>query len=234
MGGSVSGAWRQHALSGLGRFALIAYVPTVALLAGLVALARGTGTPIAVLTRDAAVVGEDVPYAGAISNLGAVVWCVAAVASIFAATLVVRFGGSRELVKFLFAAGALSTLLLVDDLFLLHDEILPDYVGVPQKGILLGYVLLTLGFAWRFRVQIMATRFAPLVLGLGFLAGSIVVDVALDGRELSVMVFGEAIQATNLLEDGLKLLGIVSWCGYLLTVASDAFTVGQPHRRVAG
>ncbi|MGI9658043.1 MAG: hypothetical protein ACR2OD_03975, partial [Gaiellaceae bacterium] len=187
-------------LADLGRFTLFAYAPTVALLLGLVALARTTGTPIAVLTRDAAVVGEDVPYAGAISNLGAVIWCVAAVTSLLAAALLRRYGHARKWWLFLSAAGALSALLLVDDLFLLHDEILPRYAEIPQKAVLLVYIVLTAAFAWHFRRQILATRFAPLLAGLAFFAASIVVDELFETRDFDVIVLGEALQARNLLE----------------------------------
>ncbi|MGI9659032.1 MAG: hypothetical protein ACR2OD_08990, partial [Gaiellaceae bacterium] len=188
------------------------------------------GTPIAVLTRDAAVVGEDVPYAGAISNLGAVIWCVAAVTSLLAAALLRRNGQAREWWLFLFAAGALSALLLADDLFLLHDEILPRYAEIPQKAVLLAYVVLTAAFAWHFRRQILATRFAPLLVGLVFFAASIVVDEMFETRDFDIIVIGEALQARNLVEDGFKLLGIVSWCGYLLVVSWRYLAASSPDR----
>lgn len=211
--------WKTAPFRGFGRFALIAYVPVVLLVMALVVVERAKGIPIGELTRDAAKVDGVAPYAGFVSNLGALIWCVAAVVTLMAAVLYRRARGWDGWTVLLLFAGAFSTLLLVDDLFLLHDEILPVYANIPQKAVLLGYVLLAGAFVALFYRQIRVTAFAPLALAAVFFAASIVVDEALGTSDFEITLLGDTLLARNLFEDGFKLLGLVSWCGYLIVLS---------------
>ena len=157
----------------------------------------------------------------------------AAVVTLGAAALYRRAHGYVGWTTFLVGAGALSTRLLVDVLFLLHDHILPEYANIPQKGVLLGLALLAGAFVALFYRQILVTAFASLALAAVFFAGSIIVDQAFTTSEFQVTILGDTLLAQNLVEDGLKLLGIVSWCGYLLVVSWRLMTAPAPAREPA-
>ncbi len=155
------------------------------------------------LTRDVASESDMPPWTGAISTFGLLVWASAAGACLVSAIAVER-GGHREAARFLAATGLLISYLAIDDAFLLHEEIGPYYVGVPQP---LFYVLLGMvaaAWAYRFRASIRASD--PVLFGtaVAFLGLAVVADV---GALLPIPA-----------EDWLKCVGLGAFCAW----AADA------------
>ena len=112
------------------------YVPPLLVLGSVALLAArgviGTGR----LTHDPNHLADLPPYTGAISQIGALLWCAAASICFFSSRLL---AGSPA--RFLRCAGLLTTVLLVDDMFLVHDQVFPQYFGLHQQLPIVAYAL---------------------------------------------------------------------------------------------
>lgn len=102
-----------------------------------------------------------------------------------------------EATRALLWGGALTAVLFLDDFFLLHESLYTTILGAPELAVYAVYGIAGLAFAWRFRRLLGAEAGALLVLAATAFVLSTAMDLALPGR--------------HLLEDGLKLLGIVLW-----------------------
>jgi hypothetical protein len=107
----------------------------------------------------------------------------------------------RESSKFLLSSGLFTTFIMLDDLFLLHDEVFPQ-MGIPENLIYLSYALITIFFAVKTRKFVKKTEFIILSAAVGFLAFSLLLD-AISRNEFN-----------NKLEDISKLIGISLWLIY--------------------
>lgn len=175
---------------------------TVAVLVGLLAvvgtgvLARLAGVSNESLTREPQAVLEGAWYIGALSNLGAIVWAVAAVSAALTATVV--HGRDRAMFA---AAAAFSSLLLADDLFLLHDAVFPR-VGLSESIVQAGYLMALLLITAQFRNEMGLVAVGGVVLTLACWGAAVGMDT----------LFNDApVNLDQLVEDGLKFLGIVVW-----------------------
>ncbi len=179
------------------------YAAGTAVLGGAVVLYLWKGIPIGNLTRDPANVLDFPFYYGAISSLGILLWGATATLCGFTA-LALDGAGVRS--RFLYASAALSGLLLLDDLFLLHEIVFPQKLHLPE---LLVYGAYAAGgllvFVW-FRTVIWTTEYPLLLVAGGFLAVSLVADTATNDWPDASLKF--------LVEDGLKFFGIAGWFGY--------------------
>jgi hypothetical protein len=176
----------------------------VFLIAGLVIHLR-RGVDLGDLTRDIVTTAEVPLSTGFLSQLGIFGWTVAATAAGIAATTLRGRSDSREAAGFLGCFALLSVLLGVDDVFLLHEAVLP-WIGIPQIVVLAIYMLLTAGLLVRFRRQIVAAEF-PLFVAALLLFG---VSVLLDQVHVSWLGFDTSV----FIEDGSKFTGIVCWAAY--------------------
>ena len=99
---------------------------------------------------------------------------------------------------------------LIDDLFMIHEI---DYPGV-QQGVYLVYTVALFCYLFKFRKIILRTDWLLFALAFVFFGASVTIDL-LPYSILDNYIMGDRF---FLVEDGLKLLGIVSWCGYLIRV----------------
>lgn len=210
--------WREVAVALRGQaralrpFLLLIYTPVLIVLMVVVTIRIVTGTAIPALTRDALQVLEAPPYIGIVSTIGGLIWSGTAAVCLFGAALLRRRGVAPEGARFLLAGGLVTLLLLLDDVFMLHDVVLPLHVGIPEPVVYLVNTLVVLGFLAVFRTAIGQTDFLLLALafiGLGCSVGVDIVDM--------LVPFG--LRGLFLVEDGAKLFGIVSWAGYFVTVS---------------
>ena len=174
-------------------------------LATLVSVYRDV--PIEFVLRDPLSTLHANPLTGVLSNLGVLVWCAAAAICFLTRTLLRQQEGTDEMRAFLFWSGLISSMLLLDDFFQFHDGLVPNYLGMSEDPIFLGYGLVTAWYLVRFRRVVLASEWGVLFTALAFFALSMLVD-ALQDRWLSPWRI--------LFEDGSKLLGIVSWSSYLI------------------
>lgn len=193
------------------RLLLLLYVPVVALLALMVALAVLVDVPVGALTRDPAALAQIPPYYGAVSMLGLQLWGAAAVVCLFTALLL--WGRGRDGVgAFLFWSGMLTGLLLVDDALMLHEHS-ERLLGIDNKVLFALYGGAVAALLWCCRGVVLGTEWPVLLFGLACFASSMLADVMHDTRLLQKAGIVSA-DARFFLEDGFKLLGITSWLIY--------------------
>lgn len=177
-------------------------------------LALSSGRLLALLIRDPnSMADTGLFYQGALSHLGVLLWWAASVISAFASVLIGRapHKGRRGTRAFFLYLAILTGFLALDDLFMLHEEVFPNYLGIPESVVYAGYGVLALGFT-RFLPVIYRTPFALLALGFGFFLFSVLSDFGM----LRVL-FGLSGGVSLALEDLSKALGIVSWFAYALS-----------------
>jgi hypothetical protein len=186
---------------------------------------RAADVPVAYLLTDTSDAvarygceGRTCMLAGGLSNLGVLLWALAAVTALFAATL--RPDSSARVP--LLAGGAFSTLLLADELFRLHDSKLGGS-SLLETVLMAGYVglaMLLVGTAWEW---LRGTDLTLLTAALGLLGASVAVDRVASWTGLYVEG-GTGI----LLEDGAKFVGIVCWAFYWAGAAAVALRPDEP------
>ena len=120
-------------------FLLILLVPMIGILAALVVVSIQFEIPISVFTRDPAAVAHVPLYSGFISNLGVLFWCASAAISFFPVVTLVNTDHDGKPLLFLLAMTGLTTLLMLDDLFLFHEKIYPRLFGLPEKAAFVAY-----------------------------------------------------------------------------------------------
>lgn len=189
--------------------ALLAYIP---FLAALAFAALQTDAPIEELTRDIFVTAELPSYTGLISNLGILVWC-AATAVCGLGYLLLKDTNETKACQFFICAGIFSCVLMLDDFFMFHELYYPAYFKLSEKVVFFIYGVILSAILIHFRSFIYRTPFVFLIIATIFFGISLFMDL------IESIVFGEDVGILPtplvLIEDGTKLLGIVSWCMYL-------------------
>lgn len=189
--------------------------------------------PIAYLMKDLLAVAELSKdqccsvYYGLVSNIGILVWCSGAAICLFTA-LLLTLGKSDKADIYLFSlAGILTGWLMLDDFFLVHEDVFPA-LGIPELVAFIVYAGLALSYfaiCWR---RILEHRFILLTLAVGLLGLSVLVDQLIHS-ESSARIFTE---------DSAKLLGICAWSGFHIDAALTTLrrhfchddTVNQPQQ----
>ncbi len=127
----------------------------------------------------------------------------AAAASICALTVSVLPRSRTDRGFFLFAS-LFTTVLLLDDFFMIHDWFLIYEIGIDEKLLFALYGFLLAAFLGRHHAVIWRHDGPLMALALVSFATSLAVDA----------IPPETIPVQHLYEDGAKLLGIASWLAY--------------------
>jgi len=163
-------------------------------------------------TRDPLAVTKSPFYIGAISKIGVLLWCAAACMCFLTAGVLRSVSASIDRCRFFLWAGVGTTVLLIDDFFLFHDVIAPEYFSVPSEATYTVYGGLAIYFFLKYQAVILKSSYSVLILATFFLSGSVGVDVLNDNEVVPYLV--NVRDAQFLLEDGLKLFGIAGWFSY--------------------
>ena len=141
-------------------------------------------------------------YAGALSHLG--IWILVATAAIagFAAVLSGRLTGPLAI------TALLSACLVLDDQFLLHEEIGPNVLGIPEILFYLTYLGAALWLLWGLRRDYPDVPLRGLVIACYFLGLSVITDVFKVHGPFSYW-----------LEDFSKLAGFGAWLVFWASLA---------------
>ncbi len=183
--------------------------------------------PLTDLMRDPTAVADIPFYIGFVSNIGILLWCAAAAVCLFSWNLLKRLKSNFPNQSFLFWSGTLTIILLLDDLFLLHEDVFPNGLGISQKIVIGSYLGMVLGWLLLFRNEILASDFSFLLLALGFFGLSVGVDY------LDELVERFVGQWRIFFEDGFKLLGIGCWLYYFVTHAKSQIMKHLPEVKAA-
>ncbi|WP_086543190.1 hypothetical protein [Algoriphagus antarcticus] len=195
-------------------FLIKVYVPTMLFLAVFFIVGRMNGIKFDYFSRDAiqtlwhepgAVVE---PYIGMLSNIGVIFWCFTVAILFFSSKIAKDFGKPKIVYQFFLFTGLLTLLMMIDDLFLLHDVIIPYYLNISEKLFYLFYGSSVVALLYTFRKVILNTDYILFLLAFGLMAGSVITDV--------LLAFGVNIRETYLIEDGFKFMGIISWFVYFV------------------
>jgi hypothetical protein len=100
-------------------------------------------------------------------------------------------------------SGLISSLLLFDDLFLLHEEVFPNYFYLSKSMVYVIYVNIIMLYLILFRKELMETEYLILGIASGLIGISQFVDL-----------LPMPIPEDSFLEDAVKLFGIVTWFIY--------------------
>lgn len=177
---------------------LSAYLCAGLILAGVALANVFLGIPVGDLTRDPANSIGFPPYQGLLSYLGILMWCATATLCIFSSIALWGRQDPQHLGPLLLASGLLSSMLLADDLFLLHE-------GVFRRSVVyFTYAMALVTILIAFQRTILQTEFLILVTAGAFLALSMLSDRLITERT-SLKFF---------VEDGFKFVGIVGWFTY--------------------
>jgi len=185
-------------------------------LASIAAVSAIYKIPMSELTRDVTVIAKIHPISGVLSSLGILLWCATASICLFSA-VALRKVESNANYRFLLVSALLSMYLLFDDLFMFHETLAPNVLGLDQRVVILFLGLATFSYLIVFRSVILRTNYVILLLALGMLTLSVVID-AIPRQWMSGL--GHWVY---LLEDGTKWLGIAFWCGYYSDTSLNLF-----------
>ncbi|MCC6385439.1 MAG: hypothetical protein LC117_06815 [Bacteroidia bacterium] len=151
-------------------------------------------------TQDPAEITNSPFYLGFFSNVGIMLWCASAAISLLASRVIPATESKSRVRRFLFVSGLLSILLMLDDLFQLHEEVFPFYFGIPENAVYLVYANVILLYAVIYRDLLINSEYLLLLLAALLIGTSRIIDVV-----------PMPIPEDSFLEDAIKLFGIVSW-----------------------
>jgi len=194
----------------LTKFFSLLYILPVFFLFIVVVASLKMGVSIVCFTRDPASVAKVHPFVGIVSNIGILLWTAAAGVALFNWAIFRYIFNDRKFSTFLLLSGLLTTLLLFDDFFMLHEVVFPHYFGANEKLILLSYGLMMIAWVVSYRKTIMKTEYVVLIVAFGFFGLSMFIDV------LQSQIQSRFGNVRILLEDGFKLMGITAWLGYFI------------------
>ena len=168
------------------------------------------------LSRNMALTAECPPYYGAMDTLGGLLWCTTTVLAAFSALIASRSGQPKRWVKFLICTAALTGLMTIDDLYLLHEIGWPTLFGAGPEGekyVLFAYMALAGTYLLTFRRELWSGDRLLLVCAAVGMATSIVIDLSPLYRWRQVF------------EDSPKFFGIACWVCFHATMAVRTLNV---------
>jgi hypothetical protein len=162
-------------------------------------------------------------HTGFVSTMGGMVWWSGVTVCFLTAWIV--WDRKGQSFRFWLVAGALTAVLAVDDLFLLHEGPLRTNLHVPEWVTFSLYALAAGAIALVYRRDLRAMPWLMLVLALGFGAVSVALDQAYPGSDLGWEV---------LLEEGTKFFAITSWTLFFVLSSRSFLTRGgEPSLRAS-
>lgn len=196
---------------------LVAILPTLLLSGALglsgvlftIWLANYTENPVWKLAKDAADVIGYPAYFGMLSSWSSMLWMATAAICIFTAVVSWKDAVDRAMWRFLFFSGLLNLLLAIDDLYLLHDQILPRALHTYESVFYLLYLFLMTGYIIAFIKQIARSDYILFWIAFFFLAFS-------RGFYNLIPFLREFLTANDMF----KYFGIVFWLAFFVRTAA--------------
>jgi hypothetical protein len=142
-------------------FLIYFYFPVfIVLFAAFVFTKNNPGLNPEILFRDITALAELPFYTGFISQLGSLLWAASVMACFLALFFLKKLHiGSSQTRQFLLQAGLFSAFLMLDDVFLFHEEIAIEYFSMGQKKVYLAYFLVILAFLYFNRREILSSDY---------------------------------------------------------------------------
>lgn len=182
---------------------VIAYAVTTAILSVVIYIGMEYSIELDHFTQDPVTVMDAPFYLGFFSHFGILFWCGTAILCFYTRIILRNTSTDSEQLKFLFYSGLLTSLLLFDDLFLLHEDVFPEFLNLNKATVYLVYVNIIILYLLLFRREILNSEFIILMVASMLIAISQFVDM-----------LPMPIPEDSFLEDAVKLFGIVTWFIY--------------------
>ncbi len=187
------------------RFLLLLFSLVTILLSGIFFTNHFFDVSFQYMTADVTAIGGLKPLAGILSSIGILMWIVAAVICLFVSQ---HIPNDRKCF-FLVSWGFFTAYLGFDDLFLLHEWILPSLTNLDENVIITFYIMIAAGLFYKFKSDIKQSDWTFFIAAIFFFALSILIDLV--GNETPSQFF---------YEDGAKFIGITCWMVYFVKVSS--------------
>jgi len=162
------------------------------------------------LLRDLLTTTESPFYYGFISSVGVLIWCVSGTVCFFSWLILRQQHDAAYISSFFLYSGVFSTILCLDDQFLIHEVIIREYLHLSEKALFFTYIIFVCLWLIMYRKIILKSSYPFLILAGVLFAVSMTID-SFQYRITSV--------DRILYEDGAKFLGIVAWCVYFAMTA---------------
>ncbi|MFM2063458.1 MAG: hypothetical protein RLZZ507_3128 [Cyanobacteriota bacterium] len=168
-----------------------------------------TDLPVYSFIADPLAVAKLPGYVGLFSNIGALMFCASATICFGTYLILNKIKPFRKYAALFLWSGILTFLLMIDDLFMLH-ETLDEYFGFADYCIYMTYIIIAVRILIKYLSLIAKSQFIILLAAIGCFALSVFLDV------LDDTIFNNKL--INL-EDTFKFLGINFWFTYFSTLA---------------
>jgi len=198
------------------------YLPVAFLFLAVGLLSRVIkGASLAFFLRDVVATGKLPFFAGFVSQLGGILWSAALAICLFGWIMMQRRPGEFTSSKrFLLQGSLLTGLLLLDDIFLFHEEVAPEYLHISEPIVFAVYMVVGIVFVFSNWKEILSSEYIILMIAFGMFATSIFLD-ALPLDSFHLRYFWEQLEL--FLEDGFKFAGIATWLTYFARYAMTRF-----------
>ncbi len=196
-------------------FLISLYIPIVILIVGVgILAAQMEALNLALLFDNVTNIAKLPFYAGAISQLGILLWCVAATVCWFAYFLLgvfkIPLNDSR---RFLLFSAVFTTILLFDDLFLFHKQVAPFYMGIPEALVQTSLFALGILFFIMNNYEIQKSEYILLIIALIFFLFWAGID-AVPNEWFSYSYYLRKLE--TLIKDWYKFSSIVTWTAFFV------------------
>ncbi|WP_088890904.1 hypothetical protein [Leptolyngbya ohadii] len=186
----------------------------------LLIMALQANLPFPLLSRDVFAIAEIPVYFALFSNLGVLCLCAASAICLFSAAVINHHYKDRTNTSFLLLSGFVTLGLMIDDFFMLHEEVFPSRLGASEESIYLVYITVFVLYLFRSRRAILQTNFILFFVAIGFLGISMLTDRIIEGLPFLSNLL--STEQEFFLEDGLKFLGIIAWLFYFIDTSLTA------------
>lgn len=193
----------QNQLKNAAPILVMVYAFTTAVLSIVILLGIEHNIELDHFTQDPASIMNTPFYLGFFSYIGILFWCGSAMLCFYSNQLLAGKKNNDRIRSFMLYSGLISTLLMFDDLFLMHEIVLPDYFMLPRGIVYVIYVNIVILYFVLFRSELAQSEYIVLLIATALIAISQFVD------ELPM-----PIPEDSFLEDAVKLFGIVTWFTY--------------------
>ncbi len=183
------------------------YAPCVLILFIALLVSEKFGFPISLLTKDPLSFTTLHPLTGAISNIGILLWAFSFAIGCFSFALLKALGSKREVIGFILYGVMISAIFMFDDLFMVHEWLVPKLFGLDEKVVMALYAFILCCYVAIYRKRILSHDITFLFVFFGGLGTSVLIDAVPDTY----------FSHHYILEDGAKFVGIVSWLAYQFT-----------------
>lgn len=194
------------------RYFLFAAIPAVIFYILAFNTLKGAGFETIEILRDPLQQLEQSSFLGFLSNIGSWVW-VSSVAICYFTAFNLNKNCDRNRKELLILVGLLLSVIAVDDFFLIHDRYINENICYAVYAVC-GAALLLRQFKTIFEIDGFA-----FVLAGGLLATSIATDIVTWYLQKYLHLTYDDIQ---ILEEGCKFVGAVSWLYFSTRIASDS------------